>query len=204
MKLLFMGDSVTDSSRFNREDPHSTGRGYVFLLESEFGAKHTEYEFLNCGINGNRVVDLLARVKKDCINHNPDIVTLLIGVNDVSHEIYHQNGVGAELFEELYTILLREITAALPQVKLMIMAPYVLPGSITDVDYAGFTSGVAQRREIACRLAEKFHAGYVDLQKVFDEALTRAPVSHWCQDGVHPTPAGHALIAAAWKQVWNQ
>ena len=67
MKLLFIGDSITDSTRANREDPHSTGRGYVFLLESELTAQGEAYEVLNCGISGNRVVDLLARIKKDCM-----------------------------------------------------------------------------------------------------------------------------------------
>ena len=203
MKLLFIGDSITDSTRANREDPHSTGRGYVFLLESELTAQGEAYEVLNCGVSGNRVVDLLARIKKDCINLQPDVITVLVGVNDVAHELYHQNGVGPALFEEVYRILLREMKAALPKVKFILMAPYLLHGSLSDPYFEDFAQGVAEYGKIACRLAREFDAEFIDLQREFDLALEKASTEHWSKDGVHPTPAGHTVIAAAWKQAFT-
>ena len=203
MKLLFLGDSITDSSRANREDPRATGRGFVFLLESELTAKYSDLEVLNCGISGNRVVDLLARIKKDCINHAPDVVTVFIGVNDVAHELYHQNGVGPALFEEVYRMVLREIKTALPKVQFILMAPFLLHGSISDPHFTPFLEGVTLYKEIAFRLAAEFEADCIDLQREFDGALEKAPTEHWCKDGVHPTPAGHTLIAAAWKRVFD-
>ena len=203
MKLLFLGDSITDSTRANREDPHSTGRGYVFLLESELTAQGEMYEILNCGISGNRIVDLLARIKKDCINHAPDVITVLIGVNDIAHELYHKNGVDSALFEEVYRIVLREMKAALPNVKFIVMVPFLLHGSLSDPYFEEFAQGVVEYGKIARRLAGEFGAEIVELQQEFDSALEKAPTEHWSKDGVHPTPAGHAIIAAAWKRVFD-
>ncbi|MCQ2440740.1 MAG: GDSL-type esterase/lipase family protein [Clostridia bacterium] len=86
-KILFFGDSITDCGR-NRDNDDSLGQGYPLLIKSELGFENPErYTFLNRGISGNRIVDLYARIKKDLINLAPDYVSILIGVNDVWHEI---------------------------------------------------------------------------------------------------------------------
>ena len=117
MRYLFQGDSITDAGRANYEDPHSMGSGYPRLLEADltFGQN---CEVMNCGISGSRVVDLLARWKKDCLNLKPDVLTIFIGVNDVWHELGGRcNGVSPELFEDVYRILLREAQKALPGIR---------------------------------------------------------------------------------------
>ena len=198
MRFLFQGDSITDAGRGDYENPFATGNGYPRLLEAELTFKGEGYEVLNCGISGNRVVDLLARWKKDCLNLKPDVLTVLIGVNDVWHELGACNGVNKEVFEQVYRILLQETVKALPDIKIILMGAYVVHGPATDPEWEIFDSEVKARRDITRKLAAEFGLGYVDLQEAFDKAKAKAPASHWSADGVHPTAAGHKLIAEAW------
>lgn len=200
MRYLFQGDSITDCGRGDYGNPYATGCGYPRLLEADLTARDGTCEVMNCGIGGNRVVDLLARWKRDCLNLEPDVITILIGVNDVWHELGNHDGVSAALFEEVYRILLRETYAALPQTKVILMGAYVMPGPATTLDWEVFSGEVAARREVTRKLAEEFGLTYVDLQEAFDEAQKKFPAQRWTGDGVHPTAAGHEVIAEAWKR----
>lgn len=200
MRYLFQGDSITDCGRGDYGNPYATGCGYPRLLEADLMAQDGDCEVMNCGISGNRVVDLLARWKRDCLNLKPDVITILIGVNDVWHEFGNHDGVSVLLFEEVYRILLRETFAALPQTRLILMGAYVMPGPATTPDWDVFSGEVAARREVTRKLAEEFGLTYVDLQEAFDEAQKKFPVQRWTGDGVHPTAAGHEVIAVAWKK----
>lgn len=199
MRYLFQGDSITDAGRSDYADPHAMGTGYPRLLEAELTAME-DCDVMNCGISGSRVVDLLARWKKDCLNLEPDVLTIFIGVNDVWHELGTRSGVDAPLFEEVYRILLRETRAALPDLKIILMGTFVTHGAATDPEWDRFYSEVKARRDITRKLAEEFGLAFVDLQQVFDEAQQKFPAGHWTQDGVHPTAAGHWLIAQVWKK----
>lgn len=201
-KYLFQGDSITDTYRGDYNNPHAMGSGYPRLLEAELTAAE-ECDVMNCGISGSRVVDLLARWKKDCLNLEPDVLTIFIGVNDVWHELGTRSGVDTPLFEEVYRIILRETFTALPNVKIILMGTFVTHGTATDPQWDKFYNEVKARRDVTCKLAEEFGLGYVDLQAVFDEAQTKFPAEHWTMDGVHPTAAGHWLIAQAWKKTVN-
>lgn len=200
MRYLFQGDSITDAGRGDYENPRATGSGYPRLLEADLSFNRKESEVLNCGISGNRVVDLLARWKKDCLNLKPDVLTILIGVNDVWHELGDQNGVRADLFEQVYRLLLKETVTALPDMKIILMGAYVIHGPATDESWEVFSNEVKARRDITAKLAEEFGLGFVDLQKAFDEAVAGATEGHFSEDGVHPTAAGHELIAETWKK----
>lgn len=199
MRYLFQGDSITDAGRANYEDPHSMGSGYPRLLEADLTFEQ-DCDVMNCGISGSRVVDLLARWKKDCLNLEPDVLTIFIGVNDVWHELGgRRNGVDPEVFEDVYRILLRETRKALPGIRMILMGTFVTHGAATDPEWEVFSKEVKARRDITRKLAEEFGLEYVDLQEVFDHAQKSMPAPHWTVDGVHPTGAGHKLIAQAWK-----
>lgn len=202
MRYLFQGDSITDAGRENKENPLSLGNGYPRLLAAELTFEHEDVLVWNTGISGNRVVDLLARWKKDCLNLQPDVLTILIGVNDVWHELNWQNGVSVELFEDVYGILLRETKKALPDTRIILMGAYVTHGTATDGNWDSFTDEVGIRRGITHKLALKYGTEFLDLQEIFDRASEKLPAKHWTVDGVHPTDAGHRLIANAWKRIY--
>lgn len=212
-RILFQGDSITDAER-NREYTESLtgmGAGYPHLLKARLGMDFPgEYEFQNRGISGNRIVDVYARIKRDLINLEPDYLSLLIGVNDVWHELGEQkNGVDAKKFEMIYDLLLSEVQESLPHVKIMLLEPFVLLGTATVHEeeperWHAFSTEVPLRAAATKRMAEKHGTIFVPLQGMFDELTQKAPASHWLADGVHPTAMGHEAIARAWMKAFEQ
>ena len=199
MRILFQGDSITDAGR-SREDNSNLGRGYPLLVEAELGfSEPAKYEFFNRGISGNRIVDLYARIKADIINLKPDVMSVLIGVNDVWHELSdNPNGVSADKFFKIYCMLIEEVKEALPDIKIMILEPFVLKACATEGRWQEFDTEVRARAVMARRVAEKFGLPFIPLQEGFDALCKSAPENYWLGDGVHPTPKGHAFIKEQW------
>ena len=208
--ILFQGDSITDCGRA-RDNNASVGTGYPLLVKAKLGAENPkEYEFINRGVSGNRIVDLYARIKKDFINLKPDYASIYIGVNDAWHEINDKNGVDTEKFEKIYTMLLDEIYAVLPDIKLIIIAPYVLHGPATADSEAipnrwePFQKDVAEKVEVCRKIANKYNLPLIELQPAFDKACEKAEPSYWTGDGVHPTAFGHQLIKDLWLEAFEK
>ena len=198
IRYLFQGDSITDANRVDIDEGVGSclfGYGYPILLASEYLRKRKgEIEFINKGVSGNRIVDLYARIKDDIINFKPDVMSILIGVNDVWHELSVQNGVEAKKFELIYSMLIEEIKEALPDIKIFILEPFVLKGSGTERYFDEFLADVKLHSQAAKNVAEKYNLTFIPLQEKFDEASKLMPPTYWAADGVHPTAAGHALI----------
>ena len=208
-RILFQGDSVTDADR-NRENPGSMGDGYPNIVRANLGLKYPgEYEFLNRGVSGNRIVNLFERTKADLINLKPDYLSILIGINDVWHEVSRQNGVDAEKFEWVYRELIREVKTALPDLKILIMEPFVLHGTATENTeeipdrWEYFSLETPKRAAVARKIAEEFDLDFLPLQEKFTQAAASTSPSLWLRDGVHPTPAGHTLIAREWMKAFE-
>ena len=209
--ILFQGDSITDCGR-KREDITSTGAGYAHMVKGHLGYECPgQYEFINKGISGNRIVDVYARIKMDIINLKPDYMSLLIGVNDVWHELGDRhNGVAAEKFEKIYDMLIAEILESLPDMKIFILEPFVLEGTATAATeeepdrWDCFRTEVPLRAAAAKRIAEKYNLPFVALQDLFDDACKQAPASYWLRDGVHPTSMGHWIIKNEWMRVFRE
>ena len=204
IKILFQGDSITDAGR-SREYDEYRGNGYPTLLAGQLGLREPgRYTVLDRAISGNRVPDLYARWKCDCLNLHPDMLSILIGVNDVWHEIDYQNGVEAPRYEKIFNMLLDETQEKLPDIKLMILEPFVLKGTATTERWDIFSTEVPLRAAAAKRVAAAHHAVFIPLQKKFDEACANGIASsEWLIDGVHPTAAGHALIAREWLTAFD-
>lgn len=195
--FLFQGDSVTDAGRSYNDDT-ALGSGYPLLMSAELLHKYPgQFSFLNRAVSGNRVVDVYARIKKDIINIQPDYISFLIGINDVWHELLEMNGVSAIKFEMLYSMLIEEVCEALPDVKIILLEPFVLNGKATSQSWGYFKEEVALRSAAVQHLAEKYDLTYIPLQQKFSEAAEATGSSYWLIDGVHPTAAGHALIKEA-------
>lgn len=208
-RVLFYGDSITDCGR-KYEKLFDAGKGYAAFVKSELTYKYPmQYEFINKGISGNRVVDLYAREKVDLINLEPDYVSILIGVNDVWHEVDLKNGVDAKRFEDVYIMLIEDIKAALPKTKIFIMEPFCLKGTATgsednETRWETFKTETPIRAAAARRVAEKFGLPFIELQKVINEAAKQTAENYVLGDGVHPTVYGHTIIAKEWIRCFEQ
>ena len=201
--ILFQGDSITDAGR-SREDDDNLGVGYPTLVKGELMFECPgEYRFLNRGISGNRVVDLYARIKADILNLKPDVMSILIGVNDVWHEFGAHNGVSADKYFKIYSMLIQEIREALPETRIMILEPFVLREAATEAHWEEFREEVRKRAQMAKAVAEKYELSFITLQEKFDEAAKLAPNNYWLRDGVHPTTEGHELIKREWIRAFR-
>ena len=207
MKILFQGDSITDAGRYTDVGTgvrdSSLGAGYVKLISTRLLCDSPEknYEIINRGISGNRIVDLYARWKADCINLAPDVLTILIGVNDTWHERGGQNGVDVPRYERFYRELIEWTLSALPNIKIILMTPFANP--VND-HIASFFPEVNERQAVVEKLAKEFSLPCVKLHEDFEAANARAPMEYWTPDGVHPSGAGHQLIADAWLKAFAQ
>lgn len=203
MRILFQGDSITDCGR-NREWEFDLGNGYALLTSAALGLEAPgKYETINRGISGNRIVDLYARIKNDIINLKPDVMSILIGVNDVWHEFGYNNGVDSEKFFKIYCMLIEEVKAALPDIKIMILEPFTLKGTGNENYFDGFKADVLQKAKMSKAVAEKYNLTFIPLQDKFDEAAKKAPNNFWLGDGVHPTCSGHELIKNEWIKAFK-
>jgi lysophospholipase L1-like esterase len=200
--VLFQGDSITDAGKDRLEaGPNlalSLGSGYCNLVASQLlrDRPGDGLRFFNRGINGHRVVDLYARWKTDTIDLEPDLISILVGVNDAWYD-FLGGGFDLDNFEATYMSLLDSTREQLPAAQLILGEPFaVLCGGVTEA----FIPHLRARQRIVKALAEEYSAGFVPYQKAMDEALDLAPAEHWAYDGVHPTAAGHSLLARCWLQ----
>jgi lysophospholipase L1-like esterase len=184
--ILFQGDSITDCGR-NREDPDSLGDGYVNLITETLSDRYSQsnLKFVNRGISGDKIRDLQFRWDTDCINVKPDILSILVGVNDTLIT-------PAEQFEEGYRMLLRESTRTLNP-EIVLCEPFLLLG-----DNNAYRDDLNPKIKIVHKLSDEFGTLLLPLDKIFRDSCSLHPPEYWAPDGVHPTPAGHALIAKSW------
>lgn len=210
MKILFFGDSITDAGR-NREMPthlYGLGCGYVRVIADRvLGENPTAHEIINKGISGNRIVDLYARIKSDVWNLQPDLVSILIGINDIWHEIENQNGVDIERFESVYRMIIEDTKKALPNVKMILCEPFVLEGLATVEEgtnkFERFCE-VYEYAKVVRKLAKEFNLPFVSLQDKFTECAKEYSPADYLYDGVHPHIAGATLIADEWVKVFKK
>lgn len=195
--VLFQGDSITDCGR-NRGDGNDLGRGYAWMVAAQFNRRYPEkrVRFLNRGISGNRVVDLQARWQEDCLDLQPTWVSILIGINDTWRRYDRNSPTDATAYYEGYRSLVQRTKEQL-DVNLILLEPFVLP---VPEDRKTWREDLDPKIQAAREIAREFQAIYVPLDGLFAAASTQVAPEHWAHDGVHPSPAGHALIASAWLQ----
>ena len=198
--VLFQGDSITDGGRqrTGSDYNHIMGQDYAYLLAARIGAESPERElvFLNRGISGDRVPDLEARWQADTLALHPQLLSILVGINDLMAT--GDRTVTAEQFETGYDKLLAETIAALPNTKIVLGEPFLLPVGKQKADFAANMPEMKKRQAAVERLGAKYHLPVVHYQRAMDAACAKAPPEHWSWDGVHPTYAGHGLMAQEW------
>ena len=202
MKIVFLGDSITDMGRDRTADltAFSYGASYVYLITAKLAKENPgKFEIYNRGVSGDRIVDAYARIKKDVWNIKPDVLSIFIGINDVLHEVLDRNGVDIIRYENVYRTLIKETLERLPNVKIVLMAPYVYDGSLTEENREKFNA-VADYAKVVEKLAGEFGLMFIPLQKKLDEYVNKYGADKFSYDGVHPDLAGSMVIAEAWLE----
>lgn len=203
--ILFQGDSITDAGR-NRDDrapnsSHALGNGYAFLSAARLLHQHAEQRItvFNRGISGNKVHQLAERWDADCIQIKPNILSILIGVNDYWHTLTSGYSGTLQVYRDDYKKLLDRTLTALPNVKLIIGEPFAVNRvkAVTDDWFPAFD----EYRHAAQEIAGEYKAAFIPYQRLFDEATQKASPDYWTTDGVHTTLAGAQLMAEAWLSV---
>jgi lysophospholipase L1-like esterase len=201
--ILFQGDSITDAGRSRRDEavPNSQsafGTGYALFTASTILANNPDKELklYNRGISGNKVYQLAERWEKDCLELKPNIISILIGVNDFWHTKTGGYAGTIETYTTDYQNLILRTKKALPGIKIIILEPFIIHGG-TALDDT-WEKAFAPYRTAAKKIATDNNLFFVPLQTVFNEALKQAPAAYWGRDGVHPSMAGAQLMAQAW------
>jgi len=196
MKILFQGDSITDAGR-DRSNIHDLGHGYPYyaaeLIKSSL--PDTEFEFINQGISGDRAESLLARWKNEAIAHDPDIISILIGVNDTWHHSNpNDNWMKHSYFEHCYRTILTAIKEK-THAKIIMIEQFLL----YTPDKAYFREDLAPKIEITRKLAREFADAYIPMDGLFAKASVEKEPTYWAADGVHPTAEGAKLMATYYR-----
>ena len=195
--VLFQGDSITDCGR-SRQDDGDLGRGYAMMVAAWIGALYPEMQirFLNRGISGHRVSDLQSRWQVDCVELKPDWVSIMIGINDTWRAFDRNDPTTTEAYRDSFDAILADVRNKL-DARIILIEPFVLPH---PADRLAWRSDLNPRIDVVRELALKYQAILVPMDGIFAEACTRREPAYWAGDGVHPSLAGHALIAQSWLQ----
>lgn len=193
--VLFQGDSITDTGRDRELD--SLGIGYVYMIASWFSSMYPEMNvrFVNRGIGGDRVRDLEQRWEKDCLALSPDVLTIMIGLNDTWRRYDASDPTSVDSYHACYKRILTKIKEHSRETKLVLMEPFLLP---VVAEQKKWREDLDPKIQAGRELAREFGAVYIPLDGLFAEASTKRELTFWARDGIHPTGPGHALIARAW------
>ena len=190
IKLLFQGDSITDAGR-NYDDPHILGDGYVKYAAAELKETYpqVDFEFINLGIGGDETKDLVARLQKDFIDIQPDVVSILVGINDVWHYAESRSWLPDDVFEERYRSVLQAIKEK-TSAKIMMLEPFLIPVE----DKLHFREDLYRKIEIERKLAREYADVYVPTDGLLASAFIGDDPISYAADGVHPTDKGAEFI----------
>lgn len=198
--ILFQGDSITDAYRLRTElDPNSQrglGVGFAFMVAAHFLEKFPEknFKFYNRGQGGNKITDLERRWQKDTIELKPDILTIVIGINDY---FYHQkNGGTAEEYAETFRRVLQTTKNEMPNTQIIIGEPFVLAPDFVKPEFKSY-------QQYAKEIAAEFDAVFIPYQEIFDRALKISSKEYWARDNIHPNLAGASLMSKNWISVFE-
>ena len=202
--ILFQGDSITDGNRYKEKSQewdlnHQIGHAYPYVITATLGAKYPErgYVFKNRGVSGNGAAQLYGRWAQDCLNIRPDILSVLVGVNDLPPE----RGTDPDRFHKIYRLLLEEAREVKPDMRFILLEPFILPVRTYAEDWDNKIERLRLYQAAVKDVADSFGAIFVPLQDKFEAAAKQTGPDYWIWDGCHPTEAGHGLIAFEWLRL---
>lgn len=208
--LLFQGDSITDGARGRNQDlNHIMGHGYQYIVGARLSVDNIgrNIKLYNRGVSGNRVSDLYARWLEDTINLKPTMLSIMIGVNDAYFKYTDNSGSDDVRYEKIYRMLLDEVCKYNPDIRLVLMEPFVGECHDSEEKRKFFREYTESIRPVVKSIANDYNAAFVPLQDMFDEYSKIIESKELMWDGIHPTIIGHELIARQWlscvEKKWN-
>ena len=205
LKLLFQGDSLTDSGRDRSFAGcnKGLGNGYVNLIASRILCDNPEVQIYNRGVAGNRIADMYARWIEDAENIPFNVISIMNGVNDVGFKLREKRGADANKFEFVYDRILYETKESHPECDIILCQPFVIKmiyEKENDIyeKWDVWSREIIERGEVVRALAKKYNVLFVEMIPEIEKALKKAPAEHWTVDCIHLTPAGNELIARTW------
>ena len=196
--ILFQGDSITDAFRKPEEinPAFQLGNGYAFLAAARLARDYPgRFKFYNRGTSGDTLEKLAGRWQADVLDLQPDILSLLVGINDTGQAMRGKPSLSDTMFEQTCRRLLQQVSDANQPTRFVIIEPFaLLVGDVTPE----WKLHLAPRQALLKKIAGEFGAAFVPTQVLLDEACLSAPPEHWAYDGVHLTHAGFQILADAW------
>ncbi|MDR0374028.1 MAG: SGNH/GDSL hydrolase family protein [Nitrososphaerota archaeon] len=195
-KILFQGDSITEEYR-DHSCRNDMGKGYVMMLTDMLTTQFPKrkFKFFNCGVGGDKVADLRERWQKNCLDLEPDLVSILIGINDIVGRYFWSRPTASADFEADYRSLL-EHTRDILDAKVILLTPFI--DFKTNKSLAYKKIFLKQKVEIIKKLSQEFSTTLIPLDAIFKNAIEKSLPNDWTTDGIHPTTKGHLLIAQSW------
>ncbi|RLD94751.1 MAG: lysophospholipase [Bacteroidetes bacterium] len=199
--ILFQGDSITDAGRSRRaigpNNKDGLGNGYPQLISEHLWEDYPEHhlQIYNRGLSGDQIRDLAQRWQNDSLRLIPDIISLLIGVNDTWNYLYLGMGSNPQDYQKVYRKLLQDTRQWLPDSQFVLCEPFAL---ITGEVTGEWMSDINHRQEITRGLAREFNGVFVPFQSALDKAAENISPPGLLEDGVHPTALGHRILADCW------
>ena len=224
IKILFQGDSITDGNRYKAPETrwdlnHQIGHSYVYPIAAALGRRFPgKYHFINRGVSGDCIDKLAARWQQDTLDENPDVLSILVGINGNGRNgSFFPEGADAHLehFDATYRHLLDSARQHNPQIKFVIMEPFVLPVGNYKEAYAVFMQVFQRKQAIIRQIAEDYEAVFIPIQKRLESLVEESakslalngctidPNAYWLWDGIHPTEAMHGFISELWLDATN-
>lgn len=208
--ILFQGDSLTDAGR-SREGidlNRRLGCGYANLIAARLMCDNPAINVYNTACSGDRAADMYGRWIEDTLNIDFDILSVLLGINDIGFEIRMKRGADAKKFEFIYDRMIYEVFEQKPNSKLVLCEPFIFKLELDEVENSKdiienwqlWNGHMVERQAIVKNLADKYHAVYVPFGDMFKQACKDIPAKHWSFDGIHATSAGHELMARKWLE----
>jgi len=200
LRVLFQGDSLTDAFRKPEEinPAYQLGNGYAFLVAARLARMQPgRFEFFNRGVSGDTVGRLSDRWQADALDLRPDVLSVLVGVNDTGQAMLGKPSASDEEFAATYRQLLGSLRTINPASRFVLLEPFVLEAGEVTADWRAH---LQPKQRIIAEIAGDFGAVFVPVQAEFDRMLAKAPAAYWAYDGVHPTHAGFQLLADAWLE----
>ena len=220
-RVLFIGDSITDGAwgnskvwnatseeRDQQDMNHIYGHGYMMITASHYQASYPEEDwmFWNRGISGNTLEDLAGRWQKDVLALQPDVVSILVGTNDVEQAMNEHRTIDPDVWGAKLRSLLDETLQQNPQTRFVLCTPFV-----AKAGWRGESESYEERQQMISSLvnviqeiSKEYHATLVPFNRLVRKTISaspKLPVSYWIWDGIHPTPAMHYKMAEMWMKM---